>query len=634
MKSVKSAEKRRLILDLIFAAVLILYPLRHVHWGLDLWDTGYSYANYIYMGTEHMDPMWLFSTYLATAAGHLISMLPGGGRMIGMNCYTSLFLSGMAAGGYFFCTRKLGISRTLSFVGEMAALSLCWCPSASLYNYLTYVLFLLGVILLYNGLTKDNAWFLFAAGICLGSNVLVRFSNLTEAGMIAAVWAWDFILWRESGRGSAAPSGGRVSFWRLAVRHTLWCLGGYLAALAGWFAYIHIRYGLNNYIAGIQRLFGMTDHAADYKPASMLTGMVGSYVEGLYWAGRIGLITVAGMAAFALAEPVFRRIGGKLAGILRLTVKLGWCGVAVLMVVWLYVRGFCVAEFWHYGAILWPGVLFLMLALLIGGVRIFHPGSTREERLISGIVVLVVLLTSLGSNNKLYPSMNNLFVAAPYVLWQSWRFVRRAGDRSLAGNRLVISSFPVKAILTAFLGVALFQFYGFGAGFVFAEATGVQNVTAVIENNEILRGIRMNPQRAKELGEINDYAAEHDFQGREVILYGEIPGLSYYLQMPSAFNPWSDLRSYGSQVMETDLAEVAAEIESGAGEHPVIILEKSWALYLEGGESALRQAGTAESQIDKIMEREAKNQLLRDFMEQYHYVLTFHNEKFWVYEGA
>ena len=49
----------------LFPAILLLYPLRHINWGLDLWDTGYNYANFQFMGTDHMDPMWLFSTYLA-----------------------------------------------------------------------------------------------------------------------------------------------------------------------------------------------------------------------------------------------------------------------------------------------------------------------------------------------------------------------------------------------------------------------------------------------------------------------------------------------------------------------------------------------------------------------------------------
>ena len=61
------------ILENLFVVVLAFYPLRHIGLGLDFWDVGYNYANFQYMGTEHMDPMWLFSTYLATAVGNLIT---------------------------------------------------------------------------------------------------------------------------------------------------------------------------------------------------------------------------------------------------------------------------------------------------------------------------------------------------------------------------------------------------------------------------------------------------------------------------------------------------------------------------------------------------------------------------------
>ena len=41
------------------------------------------------------------------------------------------------------------------------------------------------------------------------------------------------------------------------------------------------------------------------------------------------------------------------------------------MLVWLYGRGFCSLEFYSYGAMLRPGVLFLMLTMLIALIRIF-----------------------------------------------------------------------------------------------------------------------------------------------------------------------------------------------------------------------------------------------------------------------
>ena len=148
--------KTKNILENIFVVVLAFYPLRHINWGLDLWDTGYNYANFQYMGTDHMDPMWLFSTYLANVVGHFLSCLPNARTLWGMNLYTGLLVSLLALAGFFFSTRVLKMPVWVAFLGEFLAVSLCWCPTALLYNYLTYVLVLICLILLYHGLTKEK----------------------------------------------------------------------------------------------------------------------------------------------------------------------------------------------------------------------------------------------------------------------------------------------------------------------------------------------------------------------------------------------------------------------------------------------------------------------------------------------
>lgn len=650
-------------LESLYVVILGMYPLRHIYIGLDLWDTGYSYANFQYMGMEHMDSMWLFSTYLANAVGNFLMKLPAAGSLAGMNFYTALFVSGLALTGYFFCTKKLNISPLVAFIGEFLAISLCWCPTAKLYDYVTYVLFLLCVILLYQGLTRDKKWYLFAAGICLGANVLVRFSNLPEAAMIVAVWAYGVIEaleWRKMNRrsetsGKQNDNDGKngkgtdqneekvnSGAWRRTVNRTLWCLGGYLAALAVLFGYIAVRYGLDEYIEGISRLFAMTDNATDYKATSMLTGLVKAYTREVYWAVRLLVFVLAGMCVFAVARVLFRNTK------LRKIAEIGSYGVsillAVLAIVWLYCNKFCSFAFYSYDSMLRPGILFLMLTMALAIIRIFHRNCVKEEKLISGMVLLVVLLTSIGSNNGVYPSINNLFIAAPYTIWQCAMFAGRVRERAICHVKrdddgkvkigrfmLVIHPFPAKCVLAAFLAMFLFQSTLFGATFVFAEGTGVQNPTATVENNEILKGIQMSPERAEWMSTISAYVAENDLQGKEVILYGEIPSLSYYLQMPSAFNPWSDLLSYSTGQMEKELAEVEAEITEKSEERPIIIAEKTYLTYLEGGSEALSDLGVAEKKIT-AMEQDAKWQRLVDFMKEYGYEQTFANDKFVIWE--
>lgn len=666
-------KRRGNLLENFFIIVLAFYPLRHISMGLDLWDTGYNYANFQYMGTKHMDPMWLFSTYLANVAGNFLTGLPNADTLMGMNLYTGLFASLLALTGYFFCTRKLKMPKGIVFAGEFIALNLCWCPTALLYNYLTYVLFLAAVILLYYGLTKERRACFICAGILLGANVLVRFSNIPEAGMILAVWAYDFIVWREerrggvpseavSGRGKASPvqegtgdgravfSGrtGRVDgltegFWKRTLRHTLWCFIGYVGALAVLLNYIHICYGMDEYISGIRRLFAMTETAADYRASSMILGMVKIYLEELYWVIRFAAIIVCGMVLFAMAglaenTMIYRqknknnlRAGAEVfsKGI-HMGVRILWIGGCAAMLWWLYKGGFWSLLFYSYDPVWHPGILLLMLTMGIAGIRIFQRGVPREEKLISGMAILIILLTPIGSNNGVFPALNNLFLAAPYLLWESWRFVRFAGDWKI-GKKLILSVFPAKGVLIAFLGLCGFLFTAFGMKFVFAEATGVRDADFYVYNNEILKNIRMDSQKAQWMSELSDYVNEEGLQGKEVILYGKIPALSYYLQMPAAFNPWSDLDSYSPEVMETELDGLEELIREKGAEKPVIILENSHALYLEENAGSISLFPLSEERR-RAMAADSKWKQLMEFMEDLGYEQTFRNEKFAVYQ--
>ena len=594
------------ILNCIFVIVLLLYPLRHIAQGISLTDTGYNYANFEYMGFEHMDPMWLFSTYLANVVGHFITKLPFAIGLVGMNFYTGLFVSGLGIAGYLFCVKKLDMPIWTAFVGEMIAVNLCWCPTALLYNYLTYVFFLACVMLLYCGLTSgvknDKAFvcrkvngvdtalttkgniYLFLAGVCLGMNVFVRFSNLPEAALIIAVWAYSVVEWSECRKSKKS-----AVFLRQAFSRTLVCLLGYLTALLLLFSYIHLRYGLDNYIYGIKRLFAMTDNAADYKADSMLMGIVEDYRQSLYWSVRMAFFLAVGMFLFALAgvitECVLKRFKSDLPEkIMLFAARLASIVLAAAMILWLCIRGFCSVEIFSgaeisYGQIMWPSIVFLSLTMLIAAIRIFSPKVLKEEKLISGMLILVILLTSIGSNNKTFPSWNNMFIAAPYCLWQVSLFIKRAKD--IRVKKILLSPYPIKCALAAFILLVMFQAQCFGLDFVFAEGTGAQNMTAQVYNNDILKGVKMQPERAVWMTDMTDFVEQNNLKGGDVILYGFIPSLSFYLQMPSAFNPWSDLTSYGVDVFCESLYAVSEEMQSDASYRPAVILEDSYADCLE-----------------------------------------------------
>lgn len=602
MKHMNKEHIREVLTRYIFPIILLVYPLRHIHWGLDLMDTGYNYSNFLFMGTDHMDPMWMFSTYLANAVGAGLTRLPFADTLIGMNFYTGLVVSLLALLGYRFCIRKLKISAGLVFLGEFWAICFCWCPTAKLYDYLTFVLFLCGCIFLYLGLSEDKNSYLAAAGVCLGANVFMRFSNLPQMAMILAVWAYAVIC-KDS--------------LKKTVSRTGWCMLGYFGALLAGLLYLSIRYGFGEYVKGILQLLGMTETATDYAATSMVKKMLLSYVDMIYWIVRavfFGVVAVVVTSLIWLFPD--KMLGRDFLKIKKWISYLVSAAMACAALYWLYANQFCSVRFNEYNAMLRPGIVFLILAMFIGVVVIFHPKRTKDEKLISGIVILVILLTSLGSNNGLFPSINNLFLASPYVLWMVYRFCRASSVLWQMKRKkccLQISAVPAKALVLAFLFMTFFQAVGFSNGFVFVEGAGASSVEAQVSNNQVLKGIKMSPDRAKWLEEISSYAAENGLEGQEVLLYGQIPSVSYYLNMPPAFNSWSDLKSYRLNAMEEDMMILEEEVASGEPA-PVVILEQKYA------------------DLQKKAEEDPKFALIVEFMEEHGYRQTFCNEKFAIYE--
>ena len=198
----------------VFPLVLLVFPLLLANQGIDVSDTTYSLGYYRFM--EEMDVTWVLATYLANVAGAFLMKLPMGDTLLGMNFYTGLLVS--ATGLLCYAALSRWMPAWMAFAGELTALALCWCPTTILYNYLTYFLFSAGSLFLGRALFTGKSVCYVLAGVCLGLNVTVRFSNLTEAALILAVW---FAGWLER----AKPA--------VTVKRTGLCLAGYLAGFGG-----------------------------------------------------------------------------------------------------------------------------------------------------------------------------------------------------------------------------------------------------------------------------------------------------------------------------------------------------------------------------------------------------------------
>lgn len=587
------------VMNVVFTLVLFLYPMRHVLVGAEWTDTGYNYGNFTYM--DRMDPMWMFSTYLANALGHLFTFLPWGNTMIGLNVYTGLMVSILAVTSYWFFVKEVKIPKEIVFAGEFLAISFCWCPTALLYNYLTYVLLGAGTVLLYYALTgeKRQQLFFMLAGICLGINVFVRFSNLANMALIVAVWAMGII---------------RKEKFVKVVQQTLWCVLGYALGIGAIFGYISLRYGAEAYIQGVQRLLSMPAEASSYTITSMIIYQIRNYLQNMIWLGWLLGFVILGTLVYLVLPKSMKWIKN-----IGYTICV-FGGFYVLMCQNMFNMKYST----KLSVFQWA-VFLLTATMIIGVTVIFSKRFTQKEKLLCGLGMILIVITPLGSNNHLYSSINNLFFVLPFTLWMLWRFWKSIGEDWRCKN-FKIPMFPLKSMMVCVFCMILLQGTMFGWTYVFSESDGGENLHTKIENNDILKGMRTSPDRAQVFAEISEYVSKEGLKGQEVILYGQIPAMSYYLEMPFAISSWPDLPSYNYSVMEADLKEVRSRIETGQAA-PVILVEKVPGTYLAEGREGLAALGSADSVADAL-ETDKKLALLKQMIEKYGYTVTFSNDKF------
>lgn len=596
-------RKAKKILDILFLILLVLYPLRHIWLGVEVTDGAYSAGNYRFL--DHINPMWLFATYLANVTGHFLTGLPGGDTLMGLNAYTALFISVMAAAVYLFFTRVIRANRALVFFGELLAASLCWCPTTILYNYMTYLFFNLAIVVLYLGLVREKRVLMFAAGILLGMNVLVRFPNLTEASLILALWYYGGLQRK------------RV---KDVVQETGICLAGYLAGAGLVLFSVAVRYGLSEYIAGVARLMQMPSEAPDYSAVSMVLTVLLDYKFSAKW--LIHMILLAG--AGCLVSVLFHRAGKRFPIILLLgkTIFLG--GILVLFCWWYRIGVFNIKYYTYESMFQWVAV-FLILVIIAGIYVLFSDKFTRNEKLLSSMTLILIAMTPLGSNNHLYPNMNNMFLVFPFGLSLLGRFLKSlydAGGIIVGKAEMEISLFPVRAMLASFLGVMCLQCLMFGAVFTFRDGMSGQKRDTKIENNAILKGMVTNAPLAEAVEELTEYIEAEGLSDKSVILYGQIPGVSYMLDMPPAISTsWPDLASYHYEVMAEDMEKLREQ--TSEAERPLIILGS-------GPERWIRGEELTEAELVQYMINE-KWFMLCDYMAEQGYERVFENGMFAVY---
>lgn len=587
------------------ALVLLLYPLRHAAAGLDLMDAGYALGNYRFF--DSLNVMWKLATYLANITGVLLSKLPFGNRWVGMNVYCGLLTGIVAAAAYLFLWKRYGRERKLFcyllFAAEMTALSLCWAPAVILYHYLGYLFMTAAVMVLFTAITGGKKQYFVIAGVILGLCVAVRMPNITYMALILPVWCDCF--WN------------RGAWFKELVTRTLYCVGGYLAGLFVPLAVICARYGAAAYPQMISSLFGMTDHAADYKPSSMVAAMSGDYIRYSVWLLLFAVYMVSGVLFFNILKKctIVPDAGKKkITCAFKILYALGL--LAVLR--FCYGRGMFDFNYSEYFSMYkWVTVYLLIVTALCIWV-LFQKTVNRDFKLWAVFLPVMIFVTPLGSNNGLYPVINNLFLVMPVSVLLTADVFRRSrqSESDFFAFRLVLGCVLV---CTAVQGVL------FGTGFVFHDA-GAQKASGRDDRRIELMcsdagtGLVTTAEKKAAVEELDRYLYRIGLNKKQVILYGDIPALAYLFDMePAVSTTWADLDSNSMDTLEEELDRLTAGAAPDA--LPVMIF----------GRPSTERLAEEDGSADRELKRE-KWRLIMDFAEANGYRQCFSNEEYIVFD--
>lgn len=595
-------KKKVNIVNYLPAVILFLYPLRNATRGLDLMDAGYTLGNYRFFSS--MDQMWKLATYLANITGVLLSKLPFGDSWIGMNIYCGLLIGVVAAAAYLFLYEQYGKEHKgisfLLFLAELVALSLCWSPVVILYHYLGYLLMTVATMVLFTAITKDNTKYFIAAGVILGLCVAVRMPNVTYMAFIVPLWCWCF--WNR--QKDIAQDGKQDPWFQILLRRTLFCIDGYLVGLLTPIVVICVRYGVGAYPEMISSLFGMTDNATDYKPTSMVMAMFGDYIQYSVWLLLFFGYMMAGMlAVWGINRFLKDEIKTKITNVFKIVYMAG----LLVVLRFCYGRGMFNFDYSAYFSMYKWVTVYLLLVIFLCICCLLNKNSKIDLKLWSVFLLVTILITPLGSNNGLYPIINNLFLVAPISLLLL--------AEVSAWSRKAAYGLPLRITLSFVLVCTAVQSILFGIGFVFHDA-GVQTdaVQLELKCSHVADGLTTTSEKKAALEELDYYLYENDLQKKQVILYGDIPAIAYLFDMkPAIFSTWADLDSKSIDILKTELDELSKECSFK--ELPAVIFGRSSVERLTKEDGLVYQ----------------KLELLQSFLEQNGYEQTFCNESYSVY---
>ena len=414
------------------------------------------------------------------------------------------------------------VSSHILFIGELIALGLCWIPAVILYNYLTYLLFTLGALFLYKGIKTQKSRYLLLAGLLLGLNVFARTSNVVEVVLIVLVWI-------DASRRKGA-------FWK----NTVTCIIGYvLGAFMGLIMMLISGgvSGITKMVSWLISLLTSSDNAGGYSAGGMVGAIISNYLKNLKWPVMILVAMLLGAVAFKILK-----------GRIRLLARLCYLGGVVLLFVYFYRNGCFLTDYRNVSSVFGLSASVYILYFVILIYLCFRKEISFDDKLLYILGAIIIVITPLGSNNHLFACINNMFVVAPLFVAMIFNLLRTVKDEDI--------QYLVQVMAAVLIIIYLLQSVLLHIEYVFRDSVDGQARDTAITADSPMRGMLTNKENAAYIDQLVETINSTDCHS--LVLYGNIPGVSYATKRPVAISSsWPDLDSYSKETFENELGLLA-----------------------------------------------------------------------------
>lgn len=528
----------------VFPLILLLWPLIKVMQGVDVSDSTYSLGNYLF--ADRLDGVWVISTYLSNFVGSLMVRLPGGDTLLGANIYSGLIVSLIALLCYFVL--RGDFTSPVLFAGEFIAINFCWIPTGILYNYLTYLFFTIGALLIFKAVKKESDRYLGLAGIALGVNVFVRIPNLTEAALIIAVWMAVVI--------DNKKSGAKENIWPVLLKKTGICLAGYLIGVLIPLCIVIANYGIIGITDMIAGLGAISQSSEGYSLSGMIMATVSAYVRSAKWVFIVLAVVFSGTLLIAAV---------KKNGLLKHFGRVLYVVIVAVMLRFFWGRGmFSFRYYEDYTSMFEWGMMTLYMSWICAITVLVRKNYNILMKTYAAITLVMLVITPLGSNNYTCQNLNNLFVIMPFLVFVIGGWLYRGIHRIRLMGIMYGCNFPWMSMLIIIAFVVLVQSSLFHTSFVFRDGMdGTKRDTVIGADDDdkslyAIRGMHTGSKNAEALTGLCKYIGASESSIESAIYWGDCPGLSFVLGVPSAIGTtWPDLDSYPTDTFDMDLVNLS-----------------------------------------------------------------------------